>query len=178
MVKTAAVMSFFFAVVTASAYAESPYRGEDTRDIKSLSEAQIGRYLSGDGMGLAKAAELNHYPGPRHVLELSDELRLTEVQRRRTEELFAGMRSRAIDLGKRILEKERDLERLFVEGSADAGRLREILLEIGALQAELRYVHLSAHLEQKQLLTNHQIMMYDNLRGYGSGSHGSHDHSH
>jgi hypothetical protein len=31
-------------------------------------------------MGMAKAAELNGYPGPRHVLDLSPELHLTDAQ--------------------------------------------------------------------------------------------------
>ena len=36
-------------------------------------------------MGLAKAAELNHYPGPAHVLTLATELALTPDQKARTD---------------------------------------------------------------------------------------------
>ncbi len=35
---------------------------------------------NGEGMGIVKYAELNGYPGPKHVLELVNELRLTEEQ--------------------------------------------------------------------------------------------------
>ncbi|MDL1878575.1 hypothetical protein FBQ85_25940, partial [Cytophagia bacterium CHB2] len=52
----------------------SPYAGEESREIKSLSPQEIRMYLEGHGMGLAKAAELNHYPGPRHVMELAKQL--------------------------------------------------------------------------------------------------------
>jgi len=51
----------------------SPYAGQEKRSIKALSQAQIENFLSGAGMGFAKAAELNHYPGPKHVLELADQ---------------------------------------------------------------------------------------------------------
>ena len=32
------------------------------------------QYLDGAGMGYARAAELNHFPGPMHVLELAREM--------------------------------------------------------------------------------------------------------
>jgi hypothetical protein len=39
----------------------SPYVGQEGRKIKALSEEEVQGYLSGSGMGLAKAAELNHW---------------------------------------------------------------------------------------------------------------------
>jgi len=51
----------------------SPYAGQENRTIKALSQGEIKNFLSGAGMGFAKAAELNHYPGPKHVLELADQ---------------------------------------------------------------------------------------------------------
>ena len=36
-------------------------------DIKALSSEEVEQYLSGAGMGYAKAAELNRHPGPIHV---------------------------------------------------------------------------------------------------------------
>jgi Spy/CpxP family protein refolding chaperone len=64
-------------------------------------------------MGLAKAAELNHYPGPRHVLELASELKLSEEQRLKIEKIYNAMRERAIQLGKQIVQKERELDQLY-----------------------------------------------------------------
>jgi len=55
----------------------SPYTGQQTRSIKALSPEDIDELRKGAGMGLAKAAELNGYPGPLHVLALTKELRLT-----------------------------------------------------------------------------------------------------
>ena len=59
----------------------SPYVGQEVRAIKSLSPEDVDAYLSGKGAGLARAAELNGYAGPRHVLELASELVLTVRQR-------------------------------------------------------------------------------------------------
>lgn len=55
-----------------------PYAGEQGREIKALSADEVKQYLSGAGMGYAKAAEMNHFPGPTHVL---DKLGLTAEQR-------------------------------------------------------------------------------------------------
>jgi hypothetical protein len=38
----------------------------------------VASLLKGDGMGFAKAAELNGYPGPAHVLSVAKELNLTD----------------------------------------------------------------------------------------------------
>jgi hypothetical protein len=72
-------------VVSATAYSQSPYVGQESREIKALSPQEISDYLSGKGMGLAKAAELNGYPGPAHVIELAAELELTPEQKTKTE---------------------------------------------------------------------------------------------
>ena len=61
--------------------AEMPYAGQQARTIKALSDEDIAALRKGEGMGMAKAAELNGYPGPIHVLTLSSELKLTDSQR-------------------------------------------------------------------------------------------------
>src|SRR5262249_42893040 len=144
----------------------SPYAGQQSRGIKALSDDEIRGYLNGQGMALAKAGELNHYPGPLHVLELADQLKLTDAQKRRTEEIRKTMLDGAIPLGKRIVEKERELDQLFASGVIDSSKLDSTLGEIGRLQGELRAVHLRAHLEQKRILTTEQVAKYDELRGY------------
>ena len=169
---------------TLYASTESPYKGQQLRSIKALSQKDINGYMTGKGMGFAKAAELNHYPGPRHVLDLSKELELSDKQLKQTQILFNTMQEKAITLGKQLVEGEHKLDQLFAQGSVDKNSLETTLQDIGAIQANLRNVHLSTHLEQKQLLTKHQIMMYDRIRGYGeNGSHNashnnSHNHSH
>lgn len=152
------------------ALAASPYVDEQGRDIKALSTQDVDDYLAGRGMGLAKAAELNGYAGPKHVLELAGELALTSEQRTRTEALFASMQSAASSLGRELIDQERHLDHLFASHAITAQSLRESLDKIGALQGRLRAAHLQAHLEQAAILTPEQNALYSQLRGYGQGS--------
>jgi hypothetical protein len=69
----------------------SPYAGQQTRAIKALSPEDIAALRNGEGMGMAKAAELNGYPGPVHVLALTAQLGLTENQQQRVTAIFERM---------------------------------------------------------------------------------------
>lgn len=178
LVRVAALGIWFVAPALAQ---ESPYVGLETRDIKALSQQQIDGYLSGQGMGLALPGELNGYPGPKHVLELADELQLTESQRAEVIQSFESMQKKAISLGKRVVAAETSLDRLFGDGNADSQRLREITSEIGLLQGQLRAAHLQAHLETRALLSADQVQKYVQLRGYDGSGHshtGHHGHRH
>lgn len=132
----------------------------------TLSEQQVAELLAGEGMGLAKPAEMNHYPGPRHVLDLADALKLTTEQRRHVQDAFDSMRAAARALGARIVETERALDMSFRTGHIDQARLLELTSTAGRLQGELRAVHLGAHLTVRGLLTDAQIREYDVRRGY------------
>lgn len=160
----------FLLLVTSASFAsdQSPYAGEERRSIKSLSEQEVNSLQTGMGMGFAKLAELNDYPGPKHVLELAAELDLTPSQLAETEALFAEMQANAVALGKQFLEAESALDRDFETGTINAESLEKALAEIGNIKARLRYVHLEAHLRQKRLLTATQIATYDRIRGYGA----------
>lgn len=156
---------------------QSPYAGQQTRQIKALSEAETAQYLAGGGMGLARAAELNGYPGPKHVLELATGLALTEVQRSSTESVFADMLSDAQRLGALIVAAEAELDRAFDSGHATTETVNQMTREVARLQGELRAAHLGAHLAQVRILSAEQIQRYAELRGYGSRD-AKHDHPH
>ena len=69
------------AAAPAAAETHHPYAGQEKRGIKALSDVEIGDLMAGRGMGLARAAELNGFPGPMHVLEHEKALSLTQAQR-------------------------------------------------------------------------------------------------
>lgn len=142
------------------------YASQTDSGIAALSQEEYDELLAGAGMGLARAAELNHYPGPLHVLELADSLHLTAEQRSEVERVRAAMLEAAIDLGRRIIEAEQEMDMRFQHGHADGEFVRQATASIAVLQGELRYTHLAAHIELKQLLEPDQIATYDRLRGY------------
>lgn len=156
--------------------AGSPYRGEEARQIKALSPGEVAALLAGEGMGLAKAAELNGYPGPAHVLMLADELKLDAEQLAATRAIEREMRAAAIAAGRKLVETERELDRLFASRTVTPESLRSSLDTIAALRAELRRVHLEAHLRQTELLNPAQIKEYALLRGYHGGNHDEQSH--
>lgn len=157
-----------FATTVWGAGHHSAYTGQEKRDVKALSAEEIDGYLSGQGSGLAKAAELNHYPGPLHVLELGDNLKLSDEQRKKTRAVFDQMKREVVPLGKGVVEKERQLDTLFANGKISDPELERLVAEIAALNGKLRAAHLRAHLAQKKILTAEQVSQYDHLRGYGT----------
>jgi Spy/CpxP family protein refolding chaperone len=161
----------------------APYAGQQARAIKALSQAEVDELLAGQGMGMAKAAELNGYPGPAHTLEHAESLGLTPDQRRSTEALMRSHKERARSLGAQVLEAERALDQAFANRRIDAAELSKLTTEVGAKQARLREEHLRTHLEQTALLSSDQTRKYAELRGYASapapsekrdGHHGKH----
>lgn len=181
LLRTIVVAAPFLAVLPVMGAADAPYAGQDTRAIAALSEDDVADLLAGRGWGFAKPAELNGYPGPAHVLELAEPLELTETQIVAVEAAFATMADRARDLGAQFVEAEAALDQAFAGGELDAAEMQALTKRAGSLRAELRAVHLAAHLEIKPLLSPHQIMMYNRLRGYGAegeGGHDQHQHQH
>ena len=154
----------------------SPYIGQQSREIKALSSEEVQNYLAGKGMGYAKAAELNGYAGPRHVLDLASQLDLTPEQRAQTQALFDAMQSKAQALGRALIEQERRLDQLFATQAISTETLQSVLREIGSVQSQLRGAHLEAHLAQHAILSPEQNAVYGRLRGYEDAAGQAHEH--
>jgi hypothetical protein len=166
----ALIYAGFLAAALPAAAQTSPYAGEQPRDIKALSADETADLLAGRGMGLARAAELNRYPGPLHVLELEGRLGLSDAQRDAVQASFARMRTQAQTLGTAIIERERALDAAFKAQTVSPDSLAAMTADIAALQGRLRAAHLAAHLETRAVLTPQQIALYDRLRGYAGGA--------
>ena len=145
---------------------KSPYAGEQTRAVKSLSAADLAELERGGGWGLARAAELNGMPGPGHLLDMRDEIALSAGQETAIAAIFERMRAEAVAGGRRLVAAERALEAAFAGRTVTERSLRGLLAEIGEARMALRYTHLAAHLETLPLLTEPQIARYNRLRGY------------
>ncbi len=165
--KSFRLVALLIFTLAAAPATQSPYAGQQTREIKSLDAAAVKALQEGTGNGMALVGELNHYPGPRHVLEMASHLDLTDAQKTKIEDIYARMHAAAVPLGLQIIEKERQLDRAFQDGSISDESLQELTAQIATLNGKLRDVHLSAHLAMKRVLTSAQIKMYDSMRGYG-----------
>ncbi|MCP5075832.1 MAG: hypothetical protein GY947_21395 [Rhodobacteraceae bacterium] len=171
------LVSITFAGVPASENPQ-PYAGQQEREIAALSASDIDDLVNGRGWGFAKAAELNGFPGPLHVLELADELRLTSAQIERIQAVFDVMNAEARELGKAYVGNEALMDEAFESGVITDEKLNTLTENSARIRARLRATHLSAHLKTKPILTRHQIMSYNKLRGYaeqaGHTGHGNH----
>jgi hypothetical protein len=146
----------------------SKYVGQERRETKSLSESDIEELKNGRGWGLAKAAELNGVPGPIHLLEMKEEIKLSPQQIRKIEDVYQRMKGEAIPLGLELIELEGKLNDHFAKKDITEKLLNKLLGEIAQIYKKLRYTHLAAHLETPNIVTPEQIALYNKLRGYSS----------
>jgi Heavy-metal resistance len=148
------------------ASANVSYAGQQARAIKALSAQEEQDLRLGKGMGLAKAAELNGYPGPMHTLELARAMQLSEAQRASTLALMNNHKAAVKALGEKLIDEERNLDSLFAQKKITPESLDVLTQKIGQLQAQIRAEHLRTHLAQAALLSREQIAKYNTLRGY------------
>lgn len=164
-----ALVLFAVAASGAGAQSPSPYLEAQDRPIKALALDRQAGLLAGAGLGYAMAAELNGYPGPKHVLELAGELELSVEQQAAVQASFDRMHVAAVALGAELVAAEGELDRRFAHRHLDEAKLRELTARIGEVEGKLRFAHLAAHLETDALLTDAQRSRYAELRGYAPG---------
>jgi Spy/CpxP family protein refolding chaperone len=165
-IAVAALVAFSGPLSAQHIHGQSRYAGFQSRQIKALAPEQLADLRAGRGMGLALAGEMNGYPGPAHVLELSDKLHLSSEQRDRIRRLFDAMKAEAIPVGERLIEQEAELDREFAERKITPLKLAELTARIGDVQGRLRAIHLKYHLTTAELLSPEQKSRYAELRGY------------
>jgi len=166
----------FICVFSSLVIANTDSSIQQASEIKSLSNNEVSGYLNGKGMGFSKVAELNSFPGPRHVLDLASELNLSKQQINKTSAIYHAMKAKAKDYGKQFIEKEKEIENVFSNNGVDLQKLALLTKESAEIKAHIRLSHLEAHISQQMVLSKKQIEKYDQLRGY-SGTH-SHTHKH
>jgi Spy/CpxP family protein refolding chaperone len=157
-------VAFSAAGVRSNQHVHQPAASQSAAATSALSAEAVQQLLNGDGMGLAKPAEMNGYAGPKHVQELKTELAITPEQERQVEVIRQRMLTRATALGQQIVEAERALDAAFKEGRMTPTELSTRVAALARLQGDLRLVHLQAHLETRPVLTDAQTRKYYELR--------------
>ncbi len=162
----------------AGATVRSPYAAQpDARDTGLLAD-EVEALTKAAGMAMALPAELNGYPGPRHLLDAASagQLELRPEQREAIQRIYDRMLGAAKAKGLEVLQAEANLATQFRHAHIDEATLRDLVDRIGRSRADLRFIHLRTHLETKPLLTAEQIARYNALRGYEAGGGASHQH--
>ena len=160
------LLTSFVAIADEKEAHKSNYTGEVDRVIKSLSAKDIEDLTLGNGMGFAKAAELNGYPGPKHVLEMQEELFLEKEQLTSIKQIFEEMKSQAQSQGQKLISLEKELNDYFSNTTITNDTLETTSKKIAEAKSNLRYIHLSAHIKTTEALSKSQIKKYNQLRGY------------
>ena len=119
-------------------HATSPYAHTQSAEYATLTPDEVHELRKGEGMGLARAAELNSFPGPRHLLDLKAKLDLKPGQVARIEKIHATMKTQAIAKGEEILQAERHLANLFASGRPSATEVTRITEHLGIIRGQLQ----------------------------------------
>ena len=80
--------------------------------------------------------------------------------------IYEEMKAQAVAKGESILAAERHLAALFSSGRPSAAEVTRVTGHLGAMQGELRAIHLLAHIEAARELSPEQVENYQRLRGY------------
>ncbi|MBB4304059.1 Spy/CpxP family protein refolding chaperone [Rhodobium orientis] len=162
------------AAIANSGLPHAHYADQQDRAVSTLSAEDVEALKAGAGWGLARPAEFNGYPGPRHILDMADELALSPQQRDDIAALFETMQADAQRLGPELIAAEKALDAAFRAGTIDAETLRARVAAAEDARSRLRVVHMEAHLAATPLLTPHQRHLYNTLRGYAGNAHDMH----
>jgi Spy/CpxP family protein refolding chaperone len=138
--------------------------------LSGISESEKKALLAGSGLGAGMIAMQNGYPGPKHVLEMGDELGLTAEQKEEIGTLFAERKASFVDMGSELVKKDEELTAMFASGSVKTKDVEKLAREIGQLQGELRAGHLNAHVLTWEALTEAQREKLASMRGMHQGS--------
>jgi Spy/CpxP family protein refolding chaperone len=168
----------------ANAQPGMPYPGAGSAPPHMLAEmcatASEHNIAMGHGFGMAFAADQQGYPGPRHILELKDHLRLTAEQDARAQALVSAMYVESRPKSARLLDAEATLRRVLASGQAEEAAVRAAVAEVEYARTELRLVHLLTHFRTRDLLMDEQRRLYHEARWsarrpvgpHGEGSRG------
>lgn len=160
MIMQAVALAVFVGVPSVPQHVHPQPSPGDATATSALTAEAVKQLLDGEGMGLARAAEMNTYPGPKHLLDMAKELALTTEQQKEIAAIRQQVIETARPLGRAIVDAERALDASFKSGTVSEAQLKKQLDTIAALQAELRLVHLRAHLLAKPILTAEQVRRY------------------
>ena len=148
----------------------SEYAGLERRVIKSISDEDLKALRKGDegvfGGMLGLSAELNNFPEPVHVLKFEKELKLSDEQRKKIQQIADEKQRETVLLGEELIAAEKHLDSHFSNDSVSSIELKDLTNRSAEIFGRLRYCHLISHLKTKDVLSQYQIIAYNKICGY------------
>ena len=171
----------FWCLAMSSEAAESvpsPYAGEESRVVKSLSAEDVAELRRGGGWGLARRRSSTACRGRSTCWSSRTRSRSLASRWPRLPRSMNECARRRLRKARISLPPSGHSTTRFATERSRRKAFGKMLAAIASSRARLRFVHLSAHLETPALLTHEQIARYDALRGYrshaGGAAHGEH----
>jgi len=151
---------------SATVWGQSPTDNSSIKSpVRTLSRQQYDTYLKGEAAGeMAAVGEMNHYPMPDKVLQLSNQLDLSAVQIKKITEINDVMHRRRVQIGGSIISNEKMLDSLFKYRKVSDGNLIFYTNRHGLYQGELKNAILQACLATEKLLSPQQIAKLEALQ--------------
>lgn len=153
--------------------AEGGMQGMGGGMLGGVSAQEKEALLKGAGLGAGMIAMMNGYPGPKHVLEMGDELELTAAQRESIGTIYGKVKAESVKYGTELVEKDEELAALFASGSVSTDKVEKLSRDIGELQGRVRAAHLNAHVETFDALTPAQRETLSSMQGMHQMHEGS-----
>jgi len=153
--------------------AEGGMQGMGGGMLGGVSETEKEALLKGAGLGAGMIAMMNGYPGPKHILEMGEELELTAAQRETIGTIYGKVKAESVKYGTELVEKDEALAAMFTSGSVDTGDVEKLAREIGELQGRVRAEHLNAHVKTYDALTPAQREKLSSMQGMHQMHEGS-----
>jgi hypothetical protein len=159
------LFTFLLILTGMTLYAQTADTTGKTSPVRTLTYQQYQAYLKGEAdEGMARVAEMNHYPMPDKVLKWKNELDLSPIQIKKITEASTYMRRRRLQIGGSIIDNEKKLDSLFKHNRMDDGNLIFYTGRYGAYRGELMNAMLYACLSTQKLLSQQQMTKYESLQ--------------
>jgi Spy/CpxP family protein refolding chaperone len=110
------------------------------------------------------------YPGIGPVLDMADELHLSDFQRQQLRALATRVQNETNALQREIAALEQRLNRGFAEQTIDPLRIDGLTTRIGQLEGRLRAAELMARLDAKAILLPEQLARFGALSTGATGA--------
>lgn len=137
---------------------------------KNQSEATADSNRLTKTVEMVKVAEVNNYPDPCRVIEISKHLKLSPAQLSKLTTIKSSLEFKAKEMDGFINQQEKKLNDLFASKKAEEGSIIYYTNKLGLYEGELRNAYLQAHLKTRYVLTPAQLIKYSQLEATGKKS--------